>query len=365
MARNAKLQFTLRVPLLRWTERTRCEGSTLLLVLFTVVLVSVFVGLAVRGTHETARISARAQSYVNVEKAVEGAVEYGFGIWKSRILAKTSPLTQADLNSNPVTGPGFPDLAYAAPSENGPLKIMATDEFGAPASIATRVYTDLPAYPGYKGFSYAYIISARLKQISGYGAGTVAGVKRQVVYVEVPFFQSMLFFEHDLTIAQPAEMIVGGLIHTNADLYLNGSTIGSLTVNGAASYSGNYSETSDAPFIDSWSPWNPSAKLPPIYNNGGKDVQLSQTTRFEPFGDKPSTVLDPAPQYDSNGYPIAPHDSDGNPNNDSFRELIEPPVPGFPDPAEIAQRRLYNKAGIIIDINRLGRHRAHCERNHS
>ena len=319
--------------------------------MFTIVLISVFVGLAVSGTHEVARVSARAQSYVNVEKAVEGAVEYGFGIWKARILAKASPLSQADLNANPLTGPTFPDMAYATVAENGPLTITATDEYGAPAATPTRVYTDLPAYPGYKGFSFGYIVSAKMRQVGGYGSGTVAGVKRQVVFVEVPFFQSMLFFEHDLTIAQPAEMIIGGLIHTNSDLYLNGSTIGSLTIGGDASYSGNYSETTDPPFISSWSPWNPSAKLPPIYNNGGKDVQLSQVSRFEPFGDKPSAVLDPAPAYDSNGYPIAPQDSDGNPNNDSFRELIEPPVLGFTDPVEIAQRRLYNKAGIVIEIN--------------
>lgn len=61
-------------------------------------------------------------------------------------------------------------------------------------------------------------------------------------------------------------------------------------------------------------------------------------------------MLNPAPQFDGRGRPIAPVDSDGNPNNDSYRELIEPPVAGYIDPPEIAQRRLYNKAGIIIDI---------------
>ncbi|MEP6636796.1 MAG: hypothetical protein ABJB97_08730 [Acidobacteriota bacterium] len=327
-----------------------CAGSSLLLVMFAIAVVSVFVGLAISGTSQSARLSTRAQSYVNVEKAAEGAVEYGFGIWKARIVAKARPLTQGDLNASPVTGPTFPDMSYGTVAENGPLKITATDEYGAPAATSTRVYTNLPAYPGYKGFSYGYVVSTKMRQTNGYGAGTVAGVKRQVQYVEVPIFQSMFFFEHDLTIAQPAQMIVGGLIHTNSNLYLNGSTIGSLTVNGDASYSGNYSETTDPPFISSWSPWTPSAKLPPVYDAGGKTVQLSQVSRFEPFGDKPSAVLDPAPSVDSSGNPIAPQNSDGNPNNDSFRELIEPPVPGFTDPPEIAQRRLYNKAGIIIDI---------------
>ncbi len=332
------------------SRRRFSEGSSLLLVLAAIAVVSVFVGVAMTGTGETARLSARARSYVNVEKAAEGAIEYGFGIWKARILAKASPLTQAELNAKPLIGPAFPDMAYGTVAENGPLTISATDEYGAPAATATRVYTDLPAYPGYKGFSYSYLVSTRMRQTGGYGAGSVAGVKRLVQYVEVPIFQSMFFFEHDLTIAQPAEMIVGGLIHSNSDLYLNGSTIGKLTISGDTSYSGSYSETKDAPYIQTWGPWAPAAKLPPDYNAGGKTVQLSQVSRFEPFGAKPSAVLDPAPTTDGSGNPIAPQDTDNNPNNDSFRELIEPPVLGYTDPPEIAQRRLYNKAGIVIEI---------------
>lgn len=331
-------------------KQSRCAGSTLLLVMFTLAAVSVFIGLALRNTGEGARLSARAQSYVNVEKAAEGAVEYGFGIWKARIIAKARPLSQSDIDASPVTGPSFPDMSYAAGGLNGPLKITATDEFGAPATTPARVYTDLAAYPGYKGYSYSYVISAKVQQSSGYGKGSVAGVKRQVQYTEVPIFQSMFFFEHDITIAQPADMIVGGLVHTNTDLYLNGSSVGSLKISGDASYSGNYSETKDPPFISSWGPWNPSIKLPPVYSAGGKTVQLSKVDRFEPMGSKPASVLDPAPTTDSSGNPIAPKDTDGNPNNDSFRELIEPPVLGFTDPPEIAQRRLYNKAGIVINI---------------
>lgn len=337
-------------PCLFGPRPSSSDGSSLLLVLCAIAVISVFVGLALSGTGESARLSGRARSYVNVERAAEGAIEYGFGIWKARILAKASPLTQSEINSRPLTGPTFPDMSYGTVAENGPLKITATDEYGAPSSTSTRVYTSLPAYPGYKGFSYSYVVSTKMRQTSGYGVGSVAGVKRQVQYVEVPIFQSMFFFEHDITIAQPAQMIVGGLIHTNSDLYLNGSTIGSLTINGDASYSGSYSETTDPPFISSWSPWTPSAKLPPDYDAGGKTVQLSQVSRFEPFGDKPTAVLDPAPTTDGSGNPIAPQDTDGNPNNDSFRELIEPRVPGFTDPPEIAQRRLYNKAGILLEI---------------
>lgn len=207
--------------------------------------------MAIKGTSEGARLSARARNYVSVEKAAEGAIEYGFGIWKARILAKASPLTQTELDRSPLTGPTFANMSYASSSEVGPLQITATDEYGAPADTPVRVYTNLPSYPGYKGFSYSYVVSAKLQRTGGYGVGSVAGVKRQVQYVEVPIFQSMFFFEHDPTIAQLAEMIVGGLIHTNSNLYLNGSTVGSLTIDGDASYSGSYSETEDPPSISS------------------------------------------------------------------------------------------------------------------
>lgn len=340
---SSRLLFAPYLP-----RHRQCEGSTLLLAMFTIAVVSVFVGLAINATSGVSRMSKRAQSYVNVEKAAEGAVEYGFGIWKTRTLALSSPpLSQAQINANPIVGPSFSGMSYVAP-----LTITATDEYGGPSATAKRVYTNLPSYPGYKGFTYNYIVSAKMRQTAGYNGGATMGVKRQVQYIEVPLFQSMFFFEHDLTIAQPAPMIVGGLIHTNSNLYLNGSDYGSLTVSGDASYSGTYTETVNPPLIETWAPWNPNAKQPPNYNDGGKTAQLSQVSRFEPLGDKPSAVLDPAPAFDSNGYPLQPRDSDNNPNNDSFRELIELPAQGFTDPPEIAKRRLYNKAGIEIEINK-------------
>src|ERR1700710_207106 len=130
----------LRVP--------RLAGSSLLVVMFVIAVVTVFVGLAIKSTSEGARLSSRATNYVSVEKAAEGAIEYGFGVWKARILAKASPLTQSDLDSSPVTGPTFPDLSYATVAENGPLDITATDEYGAPATTAARVAPNLPSYPG-------------------------------------------------------------------------------------------------------------------------------------------------------------------------------------------------------------------------
>ncbi len=313
---------------------SRRNGSGLIIVMCILAIVSLFIGIAIDSTSTTARMSARARNYAAVEKATEGAVEQGFGIWKARIISKNSPLTTAEANAN-LTGPAFSDMSYAPAGNNGPLAITATDEYGSPATTPTRLLTTLLSYPGYQGYSYRYLVTAKMRQTGGFGVGAEAGVKRRVEYTEVPLFQSMFFFEGDLTIAQPAEMIVSGLVHTNSNLYLNGSTVGSLTIAGNASYSGTYSDTDPPPLIETWGPWAPSAKLPPIYPNG-QDEQLSKVSRMEPLGDKPSAVLD---------------DTDNNPNNDSFRELIEPPNPSFPDPPEIAKRRLYNKAGIRMNID--------------
>ena len=43
--------------------------------------------------------------------------------------------------------------------------------------------------------------------------------------------------------------------------------------------------------------------------------------------------------------------ADTNPNNDGFQEIISLPNASFPDPPEISQRRMSNKAGIVMTIN--------------
>jgi len=81
---------------------------------------------------------------------------------------------------------------------------------------------------------------------------------------------------------------------------------------------------------------------------------VTQVGRLEPLGGDPAGVLDapPAGPYAPSGQLIGPDgDSDGNPNNDSFHELIEPPSAAAADPAAIATRRLYNKAGIVVKVN--------------
>ena len=47
--------------------------------------------------------------------------------------------------------------------------------------------------------------------------------------------------------------------------------------------------------------------------------------------------------------PVSSPTTDNNPNNDSYHELIEPPIAGYTDP--LAGKRYYDQAGVKITID--------------
>ncbi len=318
-------------------KRNRCQGNILIVALILVFVISGFVATALNVTNNSSRFTDRSRDYAAAQSAAEGSVEYAYGVWKARILASDRPLTGVEANAL-LTAPQFPDVTYASALENGPLRIDALDEYGAPMASNTSypnpVATDLVSYPGWRGFTYNYLAKAKFQQASG-AYGFRAGVKRQFQYSAVPLFQAMFFFEHDLSVYKAASMNVTGLVHTNANAYISSSSGNPVSFADNVSYSGTYSQTNDPPFANTWSGWVPNAELPPTYPNGFAN-QVRQVPRIEPIGSDPASVV---------------NTTDTNPNNDSLHELIEPPNSSYPDPPEIAQRRLYNKAGIVININ--------------
>jgi hypothetical protein len=82
-----------------------------------------------------------------------------------------------------------------------------------------------------------------------------------------------------------------------------------------------------------WS--NSGANYPPTYQTGLAS-QVKKVPDIEGIG------IGTAAEYDT---------TDSNPNNDGNRELIEPPVSSYPDPPAIASSRIYNNAGILINIS--------------
>jgi hypothetical protein len=324
-------------------------GNSLIVAMITSAILVSAAGLSMYRTTGAARGGARATSYASASRAADGALEYAFGVWKAATVQKDGPLVKTISADNAIltgSGPSIPGYAYTTD-----LRIEPVDAYGSPANAPERVIVYLPGYPGWRGSSYNYLASLRLQPTTGPEGvrSAPAGAKRLFQYTEVPLFQAMYFYEHDLEIYRPAPMIVQGLVHTNSRLLISGSkdTSGTeIEFQGQVSHAGG-TETQDG-YTTTEPPlggpaWAgiPLSEAPgkmekPKYSNGGEEEQVSQVERYEPLGKQPATMLD---------------SSDSNPNNDSFRELVEPPVAGHDDPPEISRRRLYNKAGIVMVIN--------------
>ena len=318
----------------RFAQARKTRGTVIVAAMIVVVVVAALVGVTFVATNGATRSGGRSKDFIATERAAEAAIEYGYGVWKRRIFVANGAITTVAANAG-LTPPLVPGFAFESGANNGPLTISATDEYGAPQASPTRVRVSILDYPGWRGFSAGYLVSAKLKSVGQLGSPVVAGVRRRFQYIEVPIFQMMYFFQHDLEFYKPATMIVGGLVHTNSNLYASSSSSGTLTFTGNLSYVGNYSQTADPPYANTWSGWSANAEQPPTFPNGQAN-QVTKVPFAQPMGLALTSLF---------------NTTDANGNNDGFREIIEQPVTTQSDPPEIAVRRMVNKAGIKMTIN--------------
>lgn len=333
--------------------KTKERASALIITMFVIFLIAVSIGIAMNMTTSTVRQTDSSRDFSALRSASEGALDFGYGVWAKTINSYYAPVSNSRLTAAlGSTPPSFPGFSYATV-----LQLTGTDQYGRPYAAATSTATPAPTkinldnYPGWVGSNTSYLASVRMTG-TFVGKRTVQyGVKRAMNYTVVPLFQATAFFEDDLELFRPATMTIGGLVHTNSKAYVSSSSAGELTFSGYLSYvaSNGYLDNVDPPQADTWSGWKANSELPPTYSNGGKDQQVNQVSRIEPLGTDSKTLLDT---------------TDANRNNDTMRELIEPPntyvdpntqkiITTAPstDPQTIADRRLYNKAGIRIRVS--------------
>lgn len=354
--------------------RIKEKASALIIALLAVFVISALVGIASQLTSATARQTDSSGDFSALRSAAEGDLDYGYGIWARTINTLYQPVSKNQLGI--ITTPSFTGLTVASA-----LQVDGVNEYGQPlaSSSATpaSVRINLDNYPGWAGFNCSYVASVRLTGTSTGGRLVNYGVKRAMNYTLVPLFQATAFFEDNLELYKTAPMTITGLVHTNSHAYVSQPSPGTLTFGDATtptylSYVGGYTDstwvdsggvTRDAPpQAWNWSGYTPNSSQRPNYFDGF-DQQVNQVARMEPLGADSATLLHPP--VDSAGNPTG----DLNPNDDSMRELIEPPntyvdpltqkittppppsgTP-YPDPQTIADRRLYNKAGIRIRVN--------------
>ena len=320
--------------------------------MLTVFLIAVAIGIAMNVTTATLRQTGSSRDFSALRSATEGAAEFGYGVWVKTINSYYAPVSNSRLTTALGTAPSFPGFSYVTA-----LQVTGTDQYGDPYGAANSTATPAPTrvnldnYPGWTGSNTSYLASVKMQGTFLGGRTVQYGVKRAINYTVVPLFQATAFFEDDLELYRPATMTIGGLVHTNSKAYVSSSSSGVLTFTGHLSYAATngYLDNVDPPQADTWSGWSPNSEIPPTYSNGGQAQQVDQVGRLEPLGSDSTTLLDT---------------TDTNRNNDSMRELIEPPntyvdpltqkittSSNATDPQPIADRRLYNKAGIRIRVS--------------
>lgn len=335
----------------------REQASALIITMLVIFLIGASIAIAMNLTTTTLRQTDSSRDFSELRVAAEGALDFAYGVWTKTTNTYFAPATPAHLSAGMATVPSFNRFSYAATAD-GPLKLTPVDGYGQPSSATNPPSTlvNLDNYPGWSGQNFSYLASVRLQGKFNGGRTVKYGAKRAINYVVVPLFQATAFFQDDLELYKTAPMTIGGLVHTNSKAYVSSSTpqssgSSSLTFTGNLSYAGGYTDNVAPPEADGWSGYTPDSAFRPAYTNGGYDQQVNQVDKMEPLGrdsnpDDPNSILHP-PKDDAGN-----STGDLNPNDDSLRELIEPPTntAAYPDPTPIAERRLYNKAGIIIQV---------------
>jgi hypothetical protein len=345
---------------MRTIVRTKEKASALIVTLLAVFVISALIGIASELTSATARQTDSSGDYSALQSAAEGALDYGYGVWAKTINNYYSPVSKAQVGT--ITTPSFAGFTVASA-----LQVDPVNEYGQPladpSAIPPAVKISLDNYPGWAGFTSAYVASVRLRGTSTGGHLVNYGVKRAMNYSVVPLFQATAFFEDNLELYKTATMTITGLVHTNSHAYVSQPSPGVLTFGDATTptYLSHVGGYTDSTWVDSggvtrdappeawnWSGYSPDSSHRPDYFDGF-DQTVHSVARMEPLGSDSTLLL---------------NTTDTNPNNDSARELIEPPntyvnpltqaitsTASFTDPQPIADRRLYNKAGIRIRVS--------------
>ena len=317
------------------------RGSVIITAMAVILIVGVAVGTALTLSSHVGRNSHRSRQHAAAEAVADGSLEVMFAKWRSAAKAALQSNqglpTAADMTAmrgagnapGPSSTPAYPNFAGYTITDYTLDSVDATGALTG-TSPPAGMLVPVAGRPGWMSRAFSYVARSTVS-VPVIGGTTNVTVSRRFQKSDAPIFQAAIFYEGTLEIHPAPDMQVTGLVHTNGDLYA--STGGSnLEFARNVSFSGSYAEGA-APG-DS----RTTLTVPPTYPSG-KSSQLNKVDRMEPFGSAPAGIF---------------NTGDANPNNDSFRELIERPVSGQPDPPEIADLRFYNQAGlrILLDTSR-------------
>ena len=323
------------------------SGGGIVLVMTTLFILVVIVAVSVAYTNNITRMVQRSNTLVQAVAIGEGSIDTLFGYWRET--CRMSPDPSTVLTGNSFTGvplptgvwqdatTQFPDVPNFSATANATAgfvvsnyKVQAVDPVDPTYTPLAASTTPAPAVGRNDGdgdmgkatTTYYYLASAdvTLPTLKG---NVTAKVRRIFEKQQISPWNYAIFYVDPLEIHPGETFNVTGEIHTNATLYTAHDDLHFMEkVTFGIDWAKNFMPGDPRRGVET--PTMPSfpANLPPAHD-----------VAHQPFG------LDALRIFNN---------TDGNPNNDSYRELLEKAIAGSPDP--LAGKRYYDQACIVIGI---------------
>jgi hypothetical protein len=320
-------------------------GGVLVAALMLVLIASGIVAIAVSMTSRTGRLASRTRSQEISVAVGDAYLESAYARWRANCQVQNNALPSgADFTPEKMTAPDASLMANSGTFTVTNFRIQALEGINSGTKNETVWGNGQPQVVQQSADatenSYLYLASADVS-VPGLGGAPVVSKVRRVFEkrVESPW-KYAIFFNDTLELHPGAPLTINGWVHSNGDTYALADSGGSLAFQDRVTFAGKYLETfanGDAQRRGYTGPSDPAIKklAAPTFS---PDLPASMDSRKDPFGLTPL-------QFNT---------TDANPNNDSYRELIERPAPNFPDPLNPANSdnpRFYYQAGVKILIN--------------
>jgi hypothetical protein len=315
----------------------------------TSVMATLMVIVGIAGEYTTAvnRAVQRANTREQAVVAADATIETLFTNWRAicRVIPTTPLPTSSFLGVIPVpTASQFPTLPSVANFANAGTSYTTSDEYDSTytisnikvvavdATLSSLPDVDIPPIPAVglaqtgtaktTSATYNYIASAdvTLPTLTG---NTVAKVRRVFSKQQLSPWNWAIFYVDPLEIHPGPQFTVTGWVHTNSSLYTGHDT---LWFADKVTYGSDWSI--------GFMPGDAQHSGTPTTPHWLSNLRPARDHSQQPFG------LDTT---------VAFNTTDTNPNNDSYRALIEPPVAGHPDP--LANSRYWDQASVAISVD--------------
>jgi hypothetical protein len=301
----------------------------------------------------------RTNAYESAVAVADGCVDILFANWRTIYRATpTQLLNTSAFSAIPTPAPSsFPNLPSSNLVKRGVSFDPTNDEYDSTYSISNyKVVAVSAEYTGLASASASpepmfgqitaavnsldpnsnpaikttplvlnYIASADVRLPAlGPNGNVVAKVRRIFAKQQLSPWNWAIFYVDPLEIHPGPQFTVTGWVHTNSDLYTAHNT---LTFADKVTFGSDW-------FVafkpgDGQHPGE-TPQTPNYPNN----LPPARDQALQPFGLDSTAIFNTA---------------DPNPNNDSYLELIQPPVAGYTDP--LATARYWNQASVAIQVN--------------